>query len=494
MANKINIKSMLKTGTVLNGTYQIDGYLSSGGFGNTYKASHTKLGTTWAIKEFFLNGVSERENNSCNVKVSNLDKQNEFNQQRDKFYKEAQRLHQLKNPHIIKVHDLFDDNNTSYYVMDYIDGMNLKEYLEEIKKPLSEEKTINILDQVLDALEAAHGADITHMDLKPANIMIDKKGTVTLIDFGASKQFTKNGVLSQTAITYTPGYAPIEQTCHSYNKLGPWTDFYALGATLFNLLTNTLPPMPDDIMDDHSSDKHLALKMPGVSKKVRSLVVWCMDHDRSRRPQSVKEIRAFLNKDSEEKQPKKKKDDDGTIHDKPKPPVGGDKSKPWYKQGWPWITAAAMLVGGAGTYGVLSNQGVTPLDEIEVAEDTTAVVEEVVEEAPQWETVTDKWMTLAWGDCNYTGVVNAEGLPDGEGTATFAKGDVCQGTFVNGRINGDDITYRLKDGDVIKGKVVNDTLVRGRYTVKSSGSYFEGTFKDGSPDKGQWYDKHGKKL
>jgi serine/threonine protein kinase len=105
------------------------------------------------------------------------------------------------------------------------------------------------LPQILDALKCVHSQQIWHLDLKPANIMVDKSGAIKLIDFGASKQIRPDGgATTSTALCYTPGYAPNEQTEQSMEKFGPWTDFYALGATLYKLLTNNEPPKPSDII------------------------------------------------------------------------------------------------------------------------------------------------------------------------------------------------------------------------------------------------------
>ena len=297
--NHIDESLMLKTGTILHGTYRIDGYLSSGGFGNTYVVTHINLNRKRALKEFFMKDVSERENNQSSVRVSNAGKQQEFNEQREKFKKEAQRLCDLNNKHIVRVYDLFDDNETSYYVMDFIDGENLKDRLKREGKPMSEADVLNVLKQLLDALQEVHKQGLWHMDLKPANIMMDKSGVVKLIDFGASKQFdlSKGGAISTSAVSYTKGYAPIEQIGMSYDKFGPWTDFYALGATLYNLLSNHMPPLASDIDEDTTPDKHIALPYPnGVSRQMRGLIQWMMRTNRKERPQSVNDIINYINK------------------------------------------------------------------------------------------------------------------------------------------------------------------------------------------------------
>ena len=294
---------MLRVGTILHGTYRVDGYLASGGFGNTYVATNIQFGERYAIKEFFLKGVTERDENTTTISVSNQENAATFEAQRDKFKKEAVRLRKLSSPHIVCVHDLFEENGTAYYVMDFVDGENLRDYLKKIGHPLDEATVWQVFDQVLDALEVVHSHGLFHLDLKPANLMMDQQGGVRLIDFGASKQMKAgSGATTSTAVSYTNGYAPREQMEQALDKFGPWTDFYALGATLYFLLTDQKPPLPSDIDDDMTDDKHEALAMPdSISDRLRRMVLWLMATDRRKRPQSVAEIRRVLNLKAEEK-------------------------------------------------------------------------------------------------------------------------------------------------------------------------------------------------
>ena len=290
---------MLQVGTVLHGTYKIESYLASGGFGNTYLAKNIEFDETYAIKEFFVKGVCQRDGNSTTISVSNAENTNSFEQQREKFKKEARRLRSLSNPHIVKVYDLFEENGTAYYVMDYVDGENLSARLKRTNAPLTESAVLNYLNQILDGLEAIHNEGMFHLDIKPANIMVDSHDVVKLIDFGASKQqSTVGGATMSTGISYTNGYAPSEQMAQSYDKFGPWTDFYALGATMYKLLTNQDPPSVSDLSEDETEDKHLALPMPNVSGEMKKLVVWMMQEKRLKRPKNVGEIRRILQQSS----------------------------------------------------------------------------------------------------------------------------------------------------------------------------------------------------
>ena len=297
--DELNNQNMLRVGTILHGTYKIESYLSSGGFGNTYLAKNIEFDETYAIKEFFVKGVCQRDGNSTTISVSNADNINSFEQQREKFKKEARRLRSIGNPHIVKVYDLFEENGTAYYVMDYVDGENLSARLKRTNAPLAESEVRNYLNQILDGLEAIHNEGMFHLDIKPANIMVDSHNVVKLIDFGASKQqSTVGGATMSTGISYTNGYAPSEQMAQSYDKFGPWTDFYALGATVYKLLTNQDPPSVSDLSEDETEDKHLALPMPNVSEEMKKLVVWMMQVNRLKRPKNVGEIRRILQQPS----------------------------------------------------------------------------------------------------------------------------------------------------------------------------------------------------
>ncbi len=287
------MKSMLQVGTVLhNGKYKIERYLSSGGFGNTYIAIDTTFDNEIVVlKEFFIRGINERDDNSLSISVSNESNTEQFEEQKEKFWREAQRLRQLRHPNIVGVHDRFEENGTAYYVMDFIDGKSISDILKRDKEPYSEERALEIISKVVDALGVVHGKDMFHMDIKPGNIMLDSKGEVKLIDFGASKQIVagKNSAISvsTSGFCFTPGYAPSEQVNQLGKNIGPWTDFYAVGGTLFNLLTLLPPPSMSDILEDEED----AFKFPdSVSQHTRQLIYWMMRPQRALRPQSAEEL------------------------------------------------------------------------------------------------------------------------------------------------------------------------------------------------------------
>lgn len=294
----------IKLGTTLQrGKYRVEAVIGEGGFGNTYMATNCETGERIAIKEFFWRGVTERDDITGKISVSDITLYEVFKQQKEKFRKEAARLQQFNNPHIVHVYDQFEENGTAYYVMDFIDGESLSEKMKRTGLPLTEQEVRELLPQMLDALKCVHDAGLLHLDLKPGNLMVDKQGNVKLIDFGASKQLDtqRGGATAKTRQTYTNGYAPREQMDENFSKYGPWTDIYALGATLYCLLTKRRPPMPLDLDDDESDDKHIALPFPeNISEDTKSLIRWMMNTNRSRRPQSVSEMMGFANTTSQQ--------------------------------------------------------------------------------------------------------------------------------------------------------------------------------------------------
>ena len=285
--------------TLQGGKYRIERVLGQGGFGITYLATQVSSNRQVAIKELFIGGsgqaINDRRGNQ--VVVTNSANQQSFNQQKAKFKKEALRLTNLNHPNLVKVHEFFEENGTAYYVMDYIEGESLRTKLNR-EGVLSENLVLKYLQQLLPALETAHKQSIWHLDIKPENIMVDKYGHVYLIDFGASKHVEPNSTLTTSlALAYTPGYCPPElldlsnETPEYYlqaiKDIGPWTDIYALGATIYNLLTDSIPPSKRRL----DKEGRKAFSFPSnVSSSTRDLIVWMMKPDKEDRPQMIKEI------------------------------------------------------------------------------------------------------------------------------------------------------------------------------------------------------------
>ena len=285
--------------TLQGGKYRIERKLGQGGFGITYLATLVSSNRQVAIKELFIGGsgqaINDRRGNQ--VVVTNSANQASFNQQKAKFKKEALRLANLNHPNLVKVHEFFEENGTAYYVMDYIEGESLRTKLNR-EGVLSESLVLKYLQQLLPALEVAHKQSIWHLDIKPENIMVDRYGHVYLIDFGASKHVEPNSTLTTSlALAYTPGYCPPElldlsnETPEYYlqaiKDIGPWSDIYALGATIYNLLTDSIPPSKRRL----DKEGRKAFSFPSnVSSSSRDLIVWMMKPDKEDRPQAIRSL------------------------------------------------------------------------------------------------------------------------------------------------------------------------------------------------------------
>ena len=490
----MNDEQLLPIGTILQSRYRVERQLASGGFGNTYEVTNINFDERWAMKEFFMKSISEREGNTTSVHVSSASK-SQFESQRDKFNKEARRLRKLRHPGIVHVEDLFDDNNTSYYIMDYIGGGSLAETIKR-HGPLSEKRVKELLPQLLDALEYVHNQKIWHLDLKPGNILLNDDGTPVIIDFGASKQLGLGGAHSTSlGMTYTQGYAPSEQVDQNLDRIGSWTDLYALGATLYNLITNDTPPMVSEIQESEAA----AFNFPnGTSEQMKKLILWMMNPNRRKRPQSVKEVRNFLASSSSNPSPQKKDEQDIGETVLPdtnvqKPADKGEEGKsilvPWYKK--PATIVAAVITVIALLTIMVWPRSETPDEGTSNKQGSSMSNEPGADIAT---TTTDLAVKSSIGEYRYTGPINAAGEPDGIGTATFSDGRRYSGPFVAGTMQGTNATFIMSNGDVFKGEFRQDHFYQGRYTIKSDDSYFEGTFKDGQPDVGAWYDKNGNKL
>lgn len=285
----------LSCNTLLQGgKYRIVRFLSNGGFGNTYEAIDVDNNRKIAIKEFFMKDSCNREETTNRVIIATKVKEGQVNRMKEKFMKEACALQNMSHPNIVHVEDAFEENATAYYVMDYIEGTSLNDIIK-VAGSLSETKALDYIMQIAEALRYVHSKNILHLDLKPGNIMVDKNGKAILIDFGASKQYDEvTGENTSTLLGInTTGYAPAEQSYRGFVQFAPSTDIYALGATLYKLLTGITPPDAQMLKD---GEAELAPLPYGVSASVKSAVKEAMRPLRKDRPQSIEEFVVLLNK------------------------------------------------------------------------------------------------------------------------------------------------------------------------------------------------------
>ncbi len=241
----------LNPGTVLETKYIVGRALGQGGFGITYIAWDQKLNLKLAIKEYLPQDLAFRTLDSFDVSVYKESLKQQFKDGLNKYLEEARTLARFAgHPNIVWIRDFFEAYGTAYIVMEYINGLTLKGYLKNHKKPLSFSETMQIFMPVLDALKEVHAAGMLHRDISPDNIMLAKTGRVVLIDFGAARQSVCEQSRSLSVIMKA-GFSPEEQY-HSRGKQGPWTDIYSVAATIYNALTGVTPPESLSRLSDDS--------------------------------------------------------------------------------------------------------------------------------------------------------------------------------------------------------------------------------------------------
>ena len=293
--------------TLCNGKYELMKFLGKGGFGITYLGRHILLNKYVAIKEYFPKDNFRRESNGTQVSYSD---KSVARRNIEKFLKEAKTMAELNHEGVVKVNDVFEENNTAYYVMDYIEGRSLAEQL-----PIAQEQALAYIKQAAEALQYVHAKGILHLDIKPANIMINQSGKAVLIDFGISKHYDSEGKgTSSSTQGYSSGYSPIEQmTPGGLKQFTPPTDIYALGATLYKIISGTTPPASTDLADEET------LSRPeNMSREVFGFINKCMQQKRKDRPQTMSEVLGLIEALSGEK-PKPKPKPKPTPKPEPKP-------------------------------------------------------------------------------------------------------------------------------------------------------------------------------
>lgn len=265
-----------------NGKYRIIRILGQGGFGITYIAENILLGRYVAIKEFFPKDYCGRDNTS-HLTVGTDNNKETVEKLKVRFLKEAQNIAKLDHSNIVKIFDVFEENNTAYYVMDLIIGENLNELIKKTG-PLSKDRALEIINKVGDALDYIHSRNMTHLDVKPANIVIrEKDNQPILIDFGLSKQFNLQGEATSTMLHgISHGYSPMElYTYGSITSFTPQTDIYSLAATLFYVTSGQVPPSASEIIEN-------GLTFPeSFDPELKSIINKGMQPSRSKRPSTI---------------------------------------------------------------------------------------------------------------------------------------------------------------------------------------------------------------
>ena len=280
----------LHSGTYLQGDkYRIERTLGRGGFGVTYLAVHELLDCLVCIKEFFPKGFYNRDVNSCNLLLASQSNAESMEKYKQKFLKEAKTIARLKHPNIIRITDVFQENNTAYYVMEYVEGESLAEIVAN-EGAMHETRALRYVSTILKATEYIHKRNIAHLDIKPNNIMLDKDlDAPILIDFGLSKQYDDVGMqTSSTPVGISHGFAPIEQyNIGGVSTFSPTSDIYSIGATLYFLTIGKIPPIAGEVCENGIGELPSSL-----SVNTRNAIEKAMQYRRKDRPSSARE---FLN-------------------------------------------------------------------------------------------------------------------------------------------------------------------------------------------------------
>ena len=334
----------LKEGSLLQGgRYRVEKVLGQGGFGITYLGIQTGLNRKVAIKEFFMKEYCNREEETSHVSVPSMGSKDLVERFRQKFVKEAQTISEFSCPNIIRIYDVFEENGTAYYVMEYHGHGSLSDLVKH-RGRLEEAEAVSYIRQVAEALRYIHERNINHLDVKPGNVLLDADGRAVLIDFGMSKRYDADGEqTSTTPVGISHGYAPLEQ----YKKGGvgtfsPVTDIYSLGATLYKLVTGITPPDASEVDADG-----LSSHLNGISDGIKQAIRQAMNMKRKDRPQSVNAFLSLLDSSLETD------DDERTVVDVATPaPKPVPQPRRWLV---PFLVCVIAVLGIIGWHEISDN-------------------------------------------------------------------------------------------------------------------------------------------
>lgn len=287
-------KSALRSGYRL-AEYTIESVLGHGGFGITYLARDMALGAQVAIKEYLPHEIANRDNKTMVLPNPSHEAVRDYQTGLKNFVKEARALARFKHPNIVRVLRFLEANGTAYMVMEYEEGQSLADYLKRHSPRLDEQTLLRVFIPILNGLNAVHEAEMLHLDIKPENIYLRQDGSPMLIDFGSARQ----GAAHLQKVALTHGYAPMEQYPDK-GEPGPWTDVYAIGASMYRCVTGK---KPDDSLERYQAVLKYqvdpltpAVKAGGrdYQPHVLECIDWAMQVYSRDRPQSARELQNAL--------------------------------------------------------------------------------------------------------------------------------------------------------------------------------------------------------
>ncbi len=287
----------LAPGTRLE-NYVINQKLGGGGFSIVYLAREVDSGDLVAIKEYMPRKLAYRGEDGCSIHPLDDKTAEHFAHGRRLFFQEANTLAGIKHPNIINVLNFIRAHGTIYMVMEYVRGINLQDYIKRHKGGLSEKFIYHVFLPLLDGLKLIHDKGLLHMDIKPANIHLRPGGSPVLLDFGAVHEMQQSRKY-QPGQVLTLGFSPVEQsTAGGY--VGPWTDIYAIGATMRACIEGVSPPPAETRRMKDTMKSAAEAFRKGYSKKLLAIIDWTMEVDPMYRPQSVTQLLEAINESQAE--------------------------------------------------------------------------------------------------------------------------------------------------------------------------------------------------
>lgn len=274
--------------------YIIGKAIGSGGFGITYIGFDTRLNVPVAIKELFVSSKVRRDHGRTVLMNTTEGGIRQYEEIKRRFMQEARTMAELENiDGVVKVKDYFQQNDTGYIVMEYLDGKTLKETLQDQKKRMPLPEVMELLRPVMDSLEKMHKAGIVHRDISLDNIMLTKDGRVKLIDLGGEKRLGECDASDKTVAIKKSAYTPIEQILGKSSNIGPWTDVYALAVTIYRCICGRFPKGASERVNDRDIEKPSKLGVT-ISKKQEDILLKALSLDKKDRIQSVAQLQAGL--------------------------------------------------------------------------------------------------------------------------------------------------------------------------------------------------------
>jgi serine/threonine protein kinase len=285
----VKLENALPQGYMLH-HYKIAKVLGGGGFSLVYLADDTQAQKKVVIKEYLPSSNATRGEDESVESIS-AEADGTFKQGMRRFFDEAAALAKMRHPNIVRVNDFFRENNTVYLVMEYEEGTDLRTYLKKQNGQMSEKFIRTVFTQLLDGLREIHKLGLLHLDIKPSNIFMRQGGRPLLLDFGAAQPAFK-GNKRAGAHTLTLGFAPIEQ--HRRGHIGPWTDMYAIGASMWACMSGKAPPSSIERTERDRLKPAVKEFRRHYSRELLAVVDWCLMLNQIERPQNVDDVLVAL--------------------------------------------------------------------------------------------------------------------------------------------------------------------------------------------------------